>query len=135
MAGWVGLKTCNTCKAEKPRTDFHTRSAQCKVCVSASNKVKYYAEPGFWRDSWYRKTYGITLDDYNARLTAQGNVCAICSSSQAARNFDVDHDHKTGRVRGLLCQTCNSRLLGNLDAVTPARVLSYLEAGDDPRPY
>lgn len=59
--------------------------------------------------------YGISLDDYNRMLTAQNNRCAICGTEEAkAHNMSgkvvklsVDHNHKTGAVRALLCQDCN----------------------------
>src|SRR6266566_9976904 len=66
------------------------------------------------RDSNYRKVYGITLEDYERLLARQGGTCAICHSTgrkaKARWNehyLDVDHDHETGQVRGLLCRRCN----------------------------
>jgi Recombination endonuclease VII. len=54
------------------------------------------------------KTFGITIEAFNAILEAQGGKCKICRRKvrKAARLY-VDHDHKTGRVRGLLCPSCN----------------------------
>lgn len=57
--------------------------------------------------------YGITVDDYNALLEEQGEVCAICRrpehvvSRGKLKPLSVDHDHATGRVRGILCHECN----------------------------
>jgi hypothetical protein len=53
--------------------------------------------------------YGITLEDYNRMLEEQGGCCAICGkpSTDYKRNLHVDHDHLTGKVRGLLCVRCN----------------------------
>lgn len=60
-----------------------------------------------------QRAYGITLDEYEALLTAQRGGCAICSGvNKDGRNLFVDHDHTTGAVRGLLCNLCN-RALGN----------------------
>jgi len=54
-------------------------------------------------------SYGITLEDYNEMLAIQNGVCAICNQScTTGRRLCVDHDHKTGKVRGLLCNDCNS---------------------------
>lgn len=59
--------------------------------------------------------YGLTEESYDELLKSQNGVCAICgkSRSEIKSNFVVDHDHKTGRVRGLLCVQCNTSL-GNL---------------------
>lgn len=56
-----------------------------------------------------KKVYGLTRDDYNAILVAQGGACAICQGVRPYR-LCVDHNHATGEVRGLLCRRCN-RLL------------------------
>lgn len=63
------------------------------------------------RDCQYRRKYGITTLDYEEMLRAQGEACAICrSKDNKGRRFSVDHDHETGRVRGLLCFKCNTAL-------------------------
>lgn len=58
--------------------------------------------------------YGITGAEYAAMLAAQNGTCAICSRTENGKrgHFDVDHDHETGEIRGLLCNRCN-RLLAN----------------------
>jgi CRISPR/Cas system-associated protein Cas10 (large subunit of type III CRISPR-Cas system) len=54
-----------------------------------------------------RNNYGITLEYYNELLVKQNNKCAICGNEQDGKALNVDHDHTTGKVRGLLCSTCN----------------------------
>ena len=56
--------------------------------------------------------HGITVEDYDKLLKDQNDCCAICNKhkSQLKRVLFVDHCHKTSRVRGLLCQKCNSVL-------------------------
>lgn len=49
----------------------------------------------------------MTIADYEAMLSLQGGVCAICKQSPGTRRLHVDHDHKTGVVRALLCHGCN----------------------------
>lgn len=53
--------------------------------------------------------YGISPEEYEKLLSKQEGVCAICkvTSEEYKKNFHVDHCHKTGKIRGLLCQKCN----------------------------
>lgn len=62
------------------------------------------------------KKFGITEADYEKLLNEQGGVCAICGGQPDTRwkIFAVDHDHATGKVRGLLCMVCNT-MLGRLE--------------------
>ena len=53
------------------------------------------------------RKYKLTQIDFEFMLGQQGGVCAICERKPVRRNFCVDHDHATGRVRGLLCGECN----------------------------
>lgn len=57
--------------------------------------------------SAYRSRTGITEAEYDERLAAQNGGCAICGATPKKRRLHVDHDHKTGHVRGLLCHRCN----------------------------
>lgn len=51
----------------------------------------------------------MNAEEYRIRLAAQDGVCAIhgCGAKPKTRRLDIDHDHATGRVRGLLCHRCN----------------------------
>lgn len=68
------------------------------------------------RDTYLRRTYGISESDYESLLHFQGGVCAICRKAPATpTGLVVDHDHRSGRVRGLLCgrqpyRNCNQGL-------------------------
>lgn len=69
------------------------------------------------RERSYRKLYGIGIAEYDAMLSAQNGCCAICgtdkagkAADQASRFFCIDHCHETGKIRGLLCVACNTRL-------------------------
>jgi len=57
-----------------------------------------------------RARYGITLREYNILLDKQNGVCAVCGRGPGKRSLHVDHCHKTGRIRALLCSNCNSTL-------------------------
>lgn len=80
---------------------------------------------------WVLQTYGITSEQYWALYEAQGGVCAICQRAKgtARRKLSVDHNHKTGEVRGLLCGPCNRDVLGHLrdDPAALRRGADYLE--------
>ena len=62
------------------------------------------------KDSRLRARYGITLEQFEAILEAQGNVCAVCK--QGGKVFCVDHNHKTLKIRGIICLNCNLRVIG-----------------------
>ena len=73
--------------------------------------------------------YGMSLSTYTKLLALQGNACAICGRRPKRRRLDVDHDHKTRVVRGLLCGNCNLGLGLFADKPTLLRqALTYLEA-------
>lgn len=87
---------------------------------------------GFYKDinrrSLLKTKYGLTPKDYNALLASQGGVCAICRRRPAHR-LCVDHDHQTGKVRGLLCACCNGGVGQFRDDPTLLRLAAdYLEA-------
>ena len=62
-----------------------------------------------------KHTYGITLEEFDALVEAQGNRCKICgehetrwnNKSKRVQDLSIDHDHATGIIRGLLCNACN----------------------------
>jgi len=75
-----------------------------------------------------RKVYGLAPGQYGQLYIFQDKRCAICRrATGATRKLSVDHDHKTGQVRGLLCRPCND-MLGHLrdDVETAARIVRYL---------
>lgn len=77
--------------------------------------------PGLERDCQLKREFGITLEDYNTRLKEQNFVCKICSEPEITKHhvsgklksLAIDHCHKTGKIRGILCQRCN-RVLGKI---------------------
>ncbi len=79
-----------------------------------------------------RTAYGMTLLEYEEMLTIQKGVCAVCGSAGGGRGVTrtlaVDHCHKTGTVRGLLCPQCNVALgMVKDNASTLAALAMYLE--------
>ena len=124
--------TCRRCGREvELTTEFffpsqlkNKNTSWCKICTKGHNKEnrhkfrerdKAYAKEyrqkfpdkcrASDRNAKLKKAYGISQDDFCRLLEAQGNRCKICRES--SEKFHVDHDHKTGKVRGLLCNLCN----------------------------
>ncbi len=79
--------------------------------------------------------YGITTKQYREMLMRQGQVCAICTLPPKAKPLEIDHDHKTGRVRGLLCWWDNKYTVGGrLNEVTRhLKAAQYLASNFDAR--
>lgn len=87
------------------------------------------------REEAWRRRYGITRADYNNMLAAQKSCCAICGTTEIGRghtHFHVDHNHATGKVRGLLCDKCNRGLGYFNDAANILKAAYlYLEKYED----
>jgi hypothetical protein len=72
--------------------------------------------PMDWKDHDLRKNFDITLADYTQMAVTQGGKCAICNCEETAvrggkaKALAVDHDHATGKIRGLLCSACNTAM-------------------------
>ena len=135
-------KVCNLA-AKKARYDADPRAAIARVQRwQQANKERHLAaqrkrrqHPDFKRkerDAHLRRKFGITLDEYDEMLRAQGGVCAICGRPPRDDiSLHVDHDHEHGRIRGLLCFRCNNALgdFGD-DYDTLLAAQAYLDAHD-----
>jgi hypothetical protein len=121
--------------SKRARRRYYEKNYQDILARNARQRAVYRErDRATKRTSMLRRRYGITQADYEAMLRAQGGACAICraTSSNNGREetyFDVDHDHVTKRVRGLLCRHCNV-LLGSLekDAALLEAAKAYLAA-------
>lgn len=67
--------------------------------------------------------------EYEAMLAAQDGHCALCPATPKTRRLHVDHDHKTGAVRGLLCYRCNNALPAWMTRPWLDRAATYVEYG------
>lgn len=151
-------KHCGGCDRDLNYSCFHKSarrkdglSTQCKECANARGKA-WYAANKDRRDhlssEWYatnrdrvinnnlKRKYGITLDEYNEMLVAQGYVCAVCGETESRIEkrtgrpyaLAVDHCHESSKVRGLLCRACNYTIGYFGDNLEGAkRLVEYLE--------
>lgn len=81
--------------------------------------------PQYRREHLLASKYGLTPPEYDAILEKQNGVCAICSAVPDGHPLCVDHDHDTGRIRGLLCASCNT-FIGRFEHADMEAVLRYL---------
>ena len=94
--------------------------------------IKGMSHKDYYRNCWLHSKYGITLAQYDEILAVQDGKCAICGNGKSVRKekefpLSVDHDHETGRIRGLLCHNCNVAL-GSLRNSVPLlqKAITYL---------
>jgi len=110
-------RVCRACKTSKATDQFYTGHRICKVCHRKRGKEWESKNPErtvylHWRKQLKAK-FGMTVEDFYARLAAQGGGCAICGRMHEERvggRLHVDHCHESGRVRGLLCVNCNTMI-------------------------
>jgi len=133
------MKTCKKCGFRKSRKEFYKEKrvkdglqARCIECCKADARAVFEANPEPYRrrakeaysyatrrERNLRKNYNMSPEEYVELLEKQNGVCAICKTDESGHNMTehllVDHDHITGKVRGLLCCNCNW-LLGKAKA-------------------
>ena len=132
------MKICNICKIELSFDSFHKSKehrggvdSRCKNCSSIYHQKQYQNNilverqkrkermrrvrinnPDYTKNSHLKERYGITLQQKLELLNKQNGRCAICKKDIIKIKACVDHDHKTGKIRGLLCDKCNRALGG-----------------------
>jgi Recombination endonuclease VII len=149
-----GRKTCRLCNSSKALDEFspakrglYGRRSECKKCAGLQARKRYRADPEKHKAAsleWHRKNpdksrerrrrvalsrYGWTPEMFADQLEKQGGACAICRHPEPrAKQWAVDHDHRTGRVREILCQSCNCGLGFAEDDVDRLKaMIAYLE--------
>jgi uncharacterized protein YbaR (Trm112 family) len=145
-------KECPKCEHALSLTEFNKSNRRdgyqtyCRSCHNNMQREKYALDPGqkikrqiranrrknrdpfVAKKSELKRLYGITFEDYIEMLVEQDQVCAICKEECKTRKMlSVDHDHQSGKVRGLLCNRCN-RAIGMMkdDIVILENAIQYL---------
>jgi hypothetical protein len=151
VKGKYGLRpTCKQCDAAYSSAVWKDPQARAKKeayakayrespsgsAVRKAHQKAYSARPDVkerTRAHWFRTEYGITLEQYNQMYFDQGGNCAVCGAHYEIRGTNkldtlhVDHNHETGKVRGLLCHNCNSGIgYFKEDKNLIQRILDYL---------
>ncbi len=143
------MKQCSRCKIIKPCEEFGKRqylrkTSVCHECEARVARIRYsnnkdkIAErqrarradnPEIIRHYNLKRIYGISLSDWHEMFEKQGMRCAICGTDKPlGRGWQTDHNHKTGKLRQILCHHCNSGIghfMENPEIIRSA--LSYLE--------
>lgn len=132
---------CPKCDTAKPISNFYRNRASrtgfntyCKPCQNAANERSKAKNPDrqkeYDRRTWLKRRFGPDgMDTYERLMVEQGGVCAICGQACASgMRLAIDHNHQTGKLRGLLCRDCNTSLGKFGDSVERLReAVAYLE--------
>lgn len=111
-------------KKDKGKNKHFRFNSPCKVCAHINRNIAY--QKAYQR----RIKYNMTEEEYQFRLQTQNYSCAICHRhvDDCKKELFVDHCHKTGKVRGLLCNKCNSGVgFFNDDISTIKKAIQYLK--------
>lgn len=138
------MRLCKTCGVEKLLSEFPKHKSykdgirpHCISCRRVYQRTSYHKHkhkrPYDYisdKDRKLQRAYGIDYSEYESMLESQNGRCAICKTTDTGKRkaFAVDHNHKTGAVRGLLCSNCNTgigNLRDNIDLLKEA--IAYLE--------
>lgn len=127
-------KTSNV-QRETNRAYRQRNKERIKTIEYARNKHKYATDPDYRKrknaisaKSNFKKRYGITLEEKENMLEAQDYRCAICSTDTPQGDWQTDHCHRTGKVRGIVCISCNM-FLGKVETnpIQLQQILRYIE--------
>lgn len=137
-------KECLKCEIDKPESEFYSfkdkwqaksyLSARCKPCHQEYKKENPAATARNRKAEKLKLRYGLTYEEWEALRENEGYACMVCGITEVEldRRLDVDHCHSSGKVRGVLCNPCNT-LLGhakdNIGILKSA--IAYLENNAD----
>lgn len=142
----LNSKKCTKCKEIKDLTSFKSRKRNDKVTYLSKCKECYSEYDQQWatlnvkkvRHNRLMSNHNMTFEQYQTMLIQQRHVCQICkqpeirkSHNGVLRSLSVDHCHKTGKIRGLLCDACNTAIGLLQDSVDNALALTeYLKMNE-----
>lgn len=117
-----GYRKCMRCGRNRAERFFSSKRG--RTCETCRRRIRSKTA----HENRVCATYGLKKGEYDKLLEAQGGVCAICKEPRNYR-LAVDHDHKTGLVRGLLCKMCNGKTLPSVrdNPETLRAAADYLE--------
>ena len=138
------MKQCRSCQGVKPLTDYNKKAGtkdnhrgDCRDCQKAEHKARYAADPDKHKArskenqrAYTVKKMGLSMDDLAKMYDKTDGRCYICGTKEEAdgKYLAIDHCHKSGNVRGLLCMPCNTGLGNFKDNVQTLRnAIKYLE--------
>ena len=139
-------RVCRVCGEEKNLLDDYyfvrkdrslpsSYSYECKACTIERTTNYNKRNSNSVRSQYLKRNYGLTFEEFDSMLSKQDNCCAICKGKEPYgrhKRFTVDHNHKTGEVRGLLCNRCNTALgLVEDNIHTLKSMIQYLESHEE----
>ena len=145
------IKTCIICEKDFRPRDRSNKGicgdTECRykhrLKINRDNKARRKRKPDY--KPGHIKTYGLTLEQYEAMVEYQDHKCKICGIPETDNALDktgnpkrlsIDHDHETGQIRGLLCNPCNTALGSFRDNVESLqRAILYLEGSKNSTVY
>ena len=148
--GRVETKKCSLCEKKKILSEFKKekkvksgRSSWCKKCANAKNREWYQKNPNKKKEyyqsqkgkrnyykSFLKTKYNLSIEEYDQMFEQQNGVCAICRKIPVGRRLGIDHNHKTGKIRGLLCNHCNFLLSAWENKEFSSQIKKYLKFYD-----
>jgi len=120
------MKQCTKCNEVKSFSEFYRAGKNkpgyvpwCKVCMHAYQRAtRKPRDPQEQKSRHLRRTFNLPVEEYSAMFASQNGLCASCGNpetkidhrSGTVKELAVDHDHATGKIRALLCNSCNVAL-------------------------
>ncbi len=121
-----GYIKCPHCRAYRAPSMFVEGRKQCDFCAKR-NKRYHLRNQEYHKAKMVARQYGITVDEYRSLQRQANGRCAICGESQAhvfrggSSPLEIDHDHVTGRIRGIICHRCNIAVAA-IEGVNPTLI-------------